>query len=291
MAEDIGQICVAGDVLLKMWRVNVPAGERPLQRHAHMQFEITLVDGGSGTYTTKSGVYPMKTGDIFVYASNEEHCITHVEDGGLQITNIHFEPRYLWGSSADSLSGEHINLCFAHSAAFQNRIPSEHSAPITALFLAISAELTLRQTEYPLMTKALLDRLLILLIRDFGYADSSFSVSRSHLHSIRRAITYIDNHLDEKLTLEEIAGLSGISPTYFSALFRRISNITLWDYIASKRVEKAIHLITEPENSETMLEIALKCGFNNTANFNKAFKKQTGITPTQYRKSGDALLH
>ena len=41
----------------------------------------------------------------------------------------------------------------------------------------------------------------------------------------------------------------------------------------------------------TMLDIALACGYNNTANFNKAFRKHIGMTPSAYRKSEDILLH
>jgi len=41
----------------------------------------------------------------------------------------------------------------------------------------------------------------------------------------------------------------------------------------------------------TMLDIALSCGFNNTANFNKTFRKLTGMTPTDYRMSKNRLLH
>ena len=40
-----------------------------------------------------------------------------------------------------------------------------------------------------------------------------------------------------------------------------------------------------------MINIASECGFNNTANFNKAFKKFTGMTPTEYRESGDIFIH
>lgn len=285
MIESIGEIdSSSGEKMIRMWRVSVPAGHRPLQRHSHIQFEITLVTGGRGEYTVGDNVFPMLPGDIFVFSSNECHSITNVDTCGLNIVNLHFEPRCLWGASLDSLSGENVNLCFSHSAEFENRIPASDAAPLASVFNAMKNELSDKKPEYKLMTKSLLNQLLIMLVRDFGYADSSLSVSRTHVHSIRKALAYIDSHISEKLTLGEISRIAGVSSTYFSALFKQISSITLWDYIFSKRIEKAIHLITESKSSDTMLEIALQCGFNNTANFNKIFRRKTGMTPTEYMK-------
>ena len=49
----------------------------------------------------------------------------------------------------------------------------------------------------------------------------------------------------------------------------------------------AINLLLSDNSTDNMLDIAVKCGFNNTANFNKTFKNITGITPSEYRLSGD----
>ena len=79
-----------------------------------------------------------------------------------------------------------------------------------------------------------------------------------------------------------------MSPNYLSAVFKRIVGISLWDYILSKRIGYALELLSLPER-ENILETALKCGFNNTANFNKFFKKQVGTTPSQYRSKSQLL--
>ena len=73
-------------------------------------------------------------------------------------------------------------------------------------------------------------------------------------------------------------------------LFRQVSDVTLWGYITDKRIGAAIQLLTDKHCNASMLEIATRCGFNNTANFNKAFRKATGSTPSQYRKLYDPPL-
>ncbi len=288
MVRDIGWVTATdGSHLLRMWQVSVPAGGRPLRLHSHIAFEISAVAAGSGTYTVGEKTYSMQPGDMFVLAGNEQHCITQVGSAGLTLINCHFEPRYLWGHSTDSLSEANSNFCFAHSDSFENRIPADKAGGLRPLFDGIREELTARQPEYAMQVKSYLNLLIVHLLRKMGYGQGSSPISRSRLHSIRRVLQHIDRHLAEELSLADLAQLAGMSPNYFSTLFRSVSGIALWEYISMKRIDLAIRLLTE-EEPRTMLEIAGLCGFNNTANFNKTFKKITGLTPTEYRR-GDNI--
>jgi len=282
---DIGSICdSAGLVQLKMWRVDISCGERPVQRHSHAQFEVSYVVSGSGIYTVKGTAHPMMPGDVFVYSSNEFHCITEVGSSGLSIINLQFLPQYIWGSKNDRMTPENLNFCFSHSEAFVNRISSGISGELLTILRKIESEFSEKDAEYELLIKSYLNELLIKLIREYSYSEKSVIISRKNLHSVRDAVNYIDQHLTEPLTLTEISAVSGMSSSYFSRYFKKISNITLWDYINSRRIDIAIQLLNNNKNLK-IIEIATKCGFNNTANFNKAFKKYAGTTPIMYRKS------
>ena len=109
--------------------------------------------------------------------------------------------------------------------------------------------------------------------------------------NIKDILTYIDEHFTEKLSLNELAGLANMSPNYFSAFFKKISGVTLWNYISSKRINMAVQLIRGRDSGKNMLEIAMLCGFNNTTNFNKMFKRITGMTPTEYKKNTYLMIH
>ena len=288
MINELGEICTSGGVLLKMWEVSVPSGSRPLVRHSHIRFEITLITAGSGIYTVGDRKYTITPGEIFVFAGNEQHCVTEVGKNGLKMINLHFEPRCLWGRSLDSLSVANANFCFQHSPNFENCIPAERAGQIRKLFLAITAEFAEKRNEYTLQIKSLLNMIIIELIRNFGYCDNLFSASKDKNRLIRKAAEYIDSHYRENLTLNSLARLSSLTPNYFSSLFREVSGIKLWDYINSRRIEAAVQLLKN-DNNLNIIEIAAQCGFNNTANFNKAFKKTLGTTPTEYRFGKDAL--
>lgn len=278
-----------GSELLKMWQVFLPAGARPLRQHSHIRFEIGYILSGAGIYNIAGRCSRIQAGGFLIFSSNEQHCITEVEKGGLKILNIQFEPRYLWGHSNDTLSAKNYNFCFSHSSDFAGYIAPQQAECLTALFLSLKKEFEQQKEEYLLQIKSLLNSMLIELLRNHGYAAKIRLPNRERLRLVQQAIYYIDTHLAEPLTLSNLAKTAGMSPNYFSAMFHTVSGITLWDYINSRRVDMAIGLILE-EPKLNILEIALSCGYNNTANFNKAFKKITGLTPSEYRKLGERVL-
>ena len=278
-----------GNPLLKMWNVRLAECERPFIRHSHARFEITLVNDGYGEYTTENTIYPMAPGDVFVFSSHEVHCITKAEKNGLSITNLHFEPRYLSGEFSESFGDSYLAFCLFHAPDFANRIPAEKAAVVRGYHNMIREEFEKQEDQYSLAIHSYLDLILIELLRRHGYR--SQAVFKSALPDLLTIYDYIDCHFNEPLTLQEIANLVGISPNYFSRRFKEWNGISLWDYITAKRVEKAVTLILSPEQELSMLEIALQCGFNNTVNFNKAFKKQKGFTPTELKKNPKLLFH
>lgn len=291
-SKSIGSIQdLSGNMLLKMWNAEVPAGKLLFQHHSHTCFEITVVDFGSGVYTTNNKSYNMSPGDIFVFSSNEYHCITEVGDKGLKLTNMHFEPRYLWGNYTDSFSEANIDFCFGHSDAFENKIPSKRAKIIYSYVEEIKKELNSKESEYQLQVKSLLNLLLINLVRNFNYSDQEISVNSLQFKSIQHILNYIDEHFTEKLSLDELAEKAGMSPNYFSSFFKKISGISLWDYISNKRINMAVQLLRENGLGKNILEIATLCGFNNTTHFNKMFKRITGMTPTEYKKNTYLMIH
>ena len=192
MIHELGELHSSdGSTLLKMWKVSVQPGVRPLVRHSHIRFEITLITSGSGIYTVGDKEYPIKPDSIFVFASNEQHCVTKVDENGLEMINLHFEPRYLWGRSFDSLSNVNTNFCFQHSPNFENCIPADRARQICGLFTSAAEEFSKKKPEYALQIKSLLNMIIVALIRDFGYFDGALSAPTDKNRIIRKATEYL----------------------------------------------------------------------------------------------------
>ena len=286
----IGELFVdSGEPLIKMWDVFAKSEMRPFVKHSHTRFEITVVNSGTGEYSTENARYPMAQGDIFVFSSNEVHCITKIGEGGLSITNFHLEPRYLSGEFTKGFGDGYINFCFSHSDKFENRIPAEKATVLRMHHNAIREEFLNKNEQYELSIRAHLHLMLIELLREHNYrAHTSIN---SSVYSMLSVYDYINKHLGERIELKTLADIAGMSPNYFSSLFKKLNGITLWDYITAKRIEKAVSLIRKADQNVTILDIALQCGFNNTVSFNKAFKKHKGFTPSDLRRNPKLLSY
>ena len=285
MIKEIGRITNNDYELLRMWEVHVPTQKRIYIPHSHIQLEMVWIAKGSGTYFTESQTYQITAGDFFVFSSNEVHYITEIGPKGLEIINLHIEPHYLFGRSMDSLSIDNRNFCFYHSPDFSNQLPKEDVYKIKEDFLLIKSELEQKKPEYPLIVKSLLNKIIVTLIRDFHYVQDSDNVPTKYTKELQKVLAYIDNHLEESITLDQMARMLHITPNYFSKLFHDFSHMRFQDYVNSRRIEKAQEYLLNSNTDLTILDIAILCGFNNTANFNKAFRKFVGCTPREFRAS------
>ncbi|MFN6453016.1 MAG: SDR family NAD(P)-dependent oxidoreductase [Nostoc sp. EfeVER01] len=99
---------------------------------------------------------------------------------------------------------------------------------------------------------------------------------------LRQAIDYIQAHLDQNLSLAEIAAAASISPTYFSRLFKRATGSSPHQYVIQQRVERAKVLLKTTDLA--IASIALKVGFSSQSHLTQHFKRLTGVTPKQVSK-------
>ncbi|PWV89374.1 two-component system response regulator YesN [Paenibacillus cellulosilyticus] len=102
---------------------------------------------------------------------------------------------------------------------------------------------------------------------------------------VRKAQQYIEEHLDEDISREQLADYVFLNPAYLSRLFRKETGSSITDYTTERRMMKAK---AELENSNVKIsDIATSVGYSNFSHFSKLFKKATGLTPQEYRR----LIH
>ncbi len=106
---------------------------------------------------------------------------------------------------------------------------------------------------------------------------------QDYISTIEKVKAYIDENLDRELSRNEIADRVFLNPEYLSRLFRKKTGQSLTEYITSQRVGAAIGLLVK--TSMPVSIIASKVGYSNFSHFSKIFKKTTGKTPNEYRKS------
>lgn len=100
---------------------------------------------------------------------------------------------------------------------------------------------------------------------------------------VEEAKAYIEKHLNRELSLEEVADKLGLNASYFSQLFKQLTNETFVQYRTRRRMEKAKRLLSMPHQKIT--DVSAEVGFADHPHFTKTFKKYSGQTPSEYRET------
>lgn len=96
-------------------------------------------------------------------------------------------------------------------------------------------------------------------------------------------VEYIKNHLDEPLTVEQLADKACMSPSHFHRVFRNEFGMAPIEFINEERIKLAVSLLQDPERK--VKEVYMECGFQNRSYFNRVFRKHRNLTPTQFQQT------
>jgi len=101
------------------------------------------------------------------------------------------------------------------------------------------------------------------------------------LSRLRRVTDYIQDHLDQDLTLAQLGAVVCMSPFHFARLFQRSTGVSPHQFVVRARIDRALALLAAREPS--IAEIARVVGFRTPSHFSTVFHRMTGTTPRAYR--------
>jgi len=160
-----------------------------------------------------------------------------------------------------------------------------HDPFIQHLGLELKKELELSGADSRLYAEAMTTSLTMHLLRRYAARSPKLKTYTGGLPSykLKTAIAYIQEHLNQNLTLAEVAAVVHMSPHYFASLFKQSVGLAPHQYITACRIEKAKSLLAHPHLSIT--EICHQVGFQSQSAFTRTFRKHTSTTPKAYRNT------
>ena len=114
--------------------------KRQYNGHHHTECELSVFIKGAGIYTVEDRKYEFSAGDVFLFGSNEEHCISEITEE-IDLLNLQFEPYILWESPN---SAELLSIFNARNDAFENRFHDD-TGEISEYILRFEKELSEKQ--------------------------------------------------------------------------------------------------------------------------------------------------
>jgi len=141
----------------------------------------------------------------------------------------------------------------------------------------------INETGYQFRAGATCTELIVLVARQLEQSYfSNVARLRHGTFRVEEAREFIIKHLETPLRLETIAAHLQLSPEHLARVWKTTTGTTLFDFIRRSRIERAKTLLTASDAN--ISEIGIACGFSSLALFSRTFKRETGISPSQYRE-------
>lgn len=156
---------------------------------------------------------------------------------------------------------------------------------IESIGLLLLSELQQNNLGSQLYIESLANILAVHLLRQYGVTHPERPLYNGRLphHQLTQVLDYINDQLDQPIRLTDLANLLNISQFHFSHLFKQTLGISPHQYLLQQRIERAKQLLKQ--TNQSILEIALQCGFNSHSHLGQQFRQITGVTPKVYRNN------
>jgi AraC-like DNA-binding protein len=164
--------------------------------------------------------------------------------------------------------------------------PIHEDKKLSELVANIVTELTVEKPGKEIVTRALVEQVLVQLLRQHSKARRSDELELSRVglidRRIRRSVELMHSQLDQDLSLKDLAAASYLSPFHFARLFKKLTGATPHNYLAAIRTNRAQLLLADADLS--IAQVGAKVGYLSSSDFTKAFRLATGTTPREFRK-------
>ncbi|WP_411167569.1 AraC family transcriptional regulator [Clostridium sp. MB05] len=247
----------------------------------HKEIEIILILKGSLNIRVGNNIYFLKERDLILLNTNEVHnLIKTKEDNIILEANIDIDYYALIYTLFNNTKFDCKSFIYSDD--------EQKKFDVIRYYLAkIVWELTEKRRGYQFIVGSDINLLGAHLINNFTYDIENKESITKDLARIQNILKYINENLDRKITLLEIANRENLSIYYLSHFIKKNIGISFQEYINNARIDKALNLLLRTNNSIT--EIAYESGFSSTRTFNEIFKTIYKCSPREYRKSNKYL--
>lgn len=247
----------------------------------HNFFEICFLVRGRYAANLDKKTYLLKTGDVCLI----NRGVTHHE--ALYKKNMPYETVLMVFTNASDLKiiNMMFNPPFRHDmvSTISMKMKSEKLSILEAIFRVRDPKkyYNIIKNNFVNWASHLKDNLKKGRYRKREFSEQYMKEKTIKAKRIDKAVKYIRANYTKDLKLNEIAQIAGLSPVYFTTLFKDVYNWRVFEFITGLRMNKAYSLLRDSELNVN--EIAFKVGYDNPSFFRRIFKKYTGTSPKDFR--------
>jgi len=237
---------------------------------------------------TDGKIYTMQRGDVLIIKPGTMYRFLPSEEKNSYIlidfdyTSRHKNVRFLnLCDREDSFNKEKIieDIAINNVAPLNFNVYIKGAQLFEDKLIEVVNEIVNHSSYSSIKSDALMMAVLADVVRALKLDSSDYAGNEKIIEEI---IKYVDEHSCENLTNSTIGKMFALHPNYVNALVKERTGYTLHNYLLTRRLSRAIELLDT--TAMPVYEVSEKCGFSESKNFIRYFKKAIGITPHQYRK-------
>lgn len=276
---------------LPFWIARIDACNEEIHRHEYVQ--IIYVLKGRLTHVINRHSFDVIKGDIFVIPPYVPHYFVDTYGDHFELIEYEFTPEFINEKFSSSFADNSF-MDFAYLEPFlvveqemrpRLNLTGALQLEVEKIFEEILTEYAKNEIDFTLVIKALTMKLLILVGREFKKdiaGSDSEQLYERHRDALQSAVSFVDTHYNQDISMDQAAKAAMLSPSYFRYLFKQMTGRTFTEYLNNLRINKAIDLLVT-RNDIQIIDICYESGYHNVNYFNRIFKQITGVSPRFYR--------
>lgn len=239
-----------------------------IEPRALADHELVLITGGKGKVMIESGLFLLKAGVMLYFPPGLNHSMHSDNDNPLTFYGVHFS--YFFA--------EFFNNQWKYEDG-REALPVKNFFEIIAfqkmelLFRKLNQCWNEKAPGYEMMCRS---TLLEILCQSMCRDEINYAVRKK----ITCLLTFMNENLEKKITVREMAEMVNLSPDYLSAQFKCITGFTIVQYLNRNRIDRAKVMLSD--GRQKIREVAEKLGFCDEFYFSRVFKKYEGVSPANY---------
>ena len=252
--------------------------ETIMNMHIHDCYEIYYSVSGGKQFLIDNRFYDINPGDLFIINQFESHYLAQINKMVHERIIISIHPDFLKEISTTKTD---LSYCFTKRNQVFNHSISLNKEQQHRFLYFIGKITTSNEFGSDILERTAFMEMLVMINSLFRnnhsskIADSNFQYNQQ----VQELLAYINQHIAETITVEQLAKQFYISTSYICRIFKATTGTTINKYITARRITIAKSLLSMDLG---VSEVCEKCGFNDYSNFLKAFTKAVGISPKKY---------
>ena len=271
------------DFLFNIYPCTIPMDFTEVSVHWHDDVEFISVRKGCGIVELDFTPHTVTAGDLVLIRPSQLHAIKPLDGTTMEYENIMINPSFFLSYQLDACTQEYFIPFIEglyHLPSIFHRGDACYSSLMKCI-LHIDELCSSKEFAWQVGVKSTLFEFFYLLFTNFPYEQPRHLDEKKYM-ALKDIISYVDANYTHPISVEDAAAKLGYSQSHFMRFFKQQTNMTFVTYLNNYRLAKAAEALSA--TSDSILEIAGNCGYDNLSLFNRQFKRKYQMTPSAFRE-------